>query len=152
MSKNTILDRMPMDLGDKLVLRFATPEDTDELVDFNARLHEDPAAGVAVRDLMSGKHPTTHAGDFTVVEDINARKIVSSMCLISQTWSYGGIPFKLGRPEFVATEPDCRRRGLVRKQFDVIHAVECPKRRTDARNYRHPVVLPSVWLRNGARP
>ena len=43
MSKNTILDRMPMDLGNKLVLRFATPEDTDELVDFNARLHEEPS-------------------------------------------------------------------------------------------------------------
>ena len=127
MSKNTIFDRMPMDLGDSLVLRFATPEDTEELVDFNARLHEDPSAGVAVRDLMSGKHPTTHAGDFTVVEDFNARKIVSSMCLISQTWSYGGIPFKLGRPEFVATEPDYRRRGLVRKQFDVIHAVSAQR-------------------------
>ena len=49
------------------------------------------------------------------------------MCLISQTWSYGGIPFKLGRPEFVATEPDCRRRGLVRKQFDVIHAVSAQR-------------------------
>ena len=68
-----------------VVLRFATPEDTDELVDFNARLHEDSAAGVAVRNLMSGKHPTTHAGDFTVVEDINARKIVSSMLGLTQT-------------------------------------------------------------------
>ena len=85
MSKNTILDRMPMDLGDKLVLRFATPEDTDELVNLNARLHEDSAAGVAVSDLMPGKHPTTHAGDFTVIEDINARKIVSSMCLTRKT-------------------------------------------------------------------
>lgn len=127
MPKNTTLDQMPMDLGDNLVLRFATRKDIDELVDFNARLHEEYAAGLAVCDLMSGKHPTTQAGDFTVVEDTNTRKIVSSMCLISQTWSYGGIPFKLGRPEFVATEPDYRRQGLVRKQFNVIHAASAQR-------------------------
>ena len=127
MSKKSILDQMPIGLGDKLALRFATHKDTDELVDFNARLHEESAAGLAVRDLMSGNHPTTQVGDFTVVEDTNARKIVSSMCLISQTWTYGGIPFKLGRLEFVATEPDYRRRGLVRKQFDVIHAVSAQR-------------------------
>jgi hypothetical protein len=127
MSKNRILDQMPIDLGDDLVLRFATREDTDDLVDFNARLHEELAAGLAVRDLMSGMHPTTQASDFTIVEDTKTRKIVSSMCLISQTWTYGGIPFNLGRPEFVATEPDYRRRGLVRKQFDVIHAISAQK-------------------------
>ena len=127
MSENTILDQIPIDVGENLVLRFATRKDTDELADFNARLHEDPAAGLAVRDLMSGKHPTTQAGDFTVVVDTKTRKIVSSMCLISQRWSYGGTPFKLGRPEFVATEPDYRRRGLVRKQFDVIHAVSAQR-------------------------
>ena len=66
---------MPIDLGDKLALRFATHKDTDELVDFNARLHEESAAGLAVRDLMSGNHPTTQVGDFTVVEDTNARKL-----------------------------------------------------------------------------
>ena len=127
MSKNRILDQMPIDLGDDLVLRFATREDTDDLVDFNARLHEELPAGLAVRDLMSGMHPTTQASDFTIVEDTKTRKIVSSMCLISQTWTYGGIPFNLGRPEFVATEPDYRRRGLVRKQFDVIHAISAQK-------------------------
>ena len=127
MSKATFVCGMPRDLGDNLVLRFASRKDTDELVDFNTRLHEESSAGLAVGDLMSGKHPTTQPADFTVVEDTKTRKIVSSMCLISQTWTYDGIPFKLGRPEFVATEPDYRRRGLVRKQFDVIHAVSTQK-------------------------
>ena len=48
---------------------------------------------------------------------------MSTVCLISQTWTYSGIPFKFGQPEFVATEPEYRRRGLVRKQFEVIHAL-----------------------------
>ena len=123
MSKDNILSQMPMDLGDNLKLRFATSDDTDALAEFNARLHEAENAGPGVRDLMSRDHPTCKAGDFTVVEDTKTGKIVSSMCLISQTWTYSGIPFKFGQPEFVATEQDYRRRGLVRKQFEVIHAL-----------------------------
>lgn len=123
MPKNKILSQMPINLGDNLIFRFATPDDTEELIDFNARLHEAVDAGVSVRDLMSGQHPTCKASDFTVVEDTHTQKIVSSMCLISQTWTYSGIPFELGRPEFVGTEEAYRRRGLVRKQFDVIHAL-----------------------------
>ena len=120
---NTILSQMPIDLGDNLLLRFATLADIDALADFNARLHEGEDNAVSTRDLMSGAHPTCKASDFTVVEDTQTGKLVSSMCLISQTWTYSGIPFPLGRPEFVATEAAYRRRGLVRKQFDVIHAL-----------------------------
>ena len=123
MPQNSILSQMPIDLGDNLKLRFATPADTDALAAFNARFHEEVSVGPNVRDLMSGDHPTCKASDFTVVEDTQTGKIVSSLCLISQTWIYSGIPFKLGQPEFVATEPEYRRRGLVRKQFEVIHAL-----------------------------
>ena len=123
MPKNSILSYMPMDLGDDLKLRFATPTDTDALAEFNTRLHEEVSVGPGIRDLMSGDHPTCKASDFTVVEDTKIGKIVSSLCLISQTWTYSGIPFKFGQPEFVATEPEYRRRGLVRKQFEVIHAL-----------------------------
>ena len=44
------------------------------------------------------------------------------MNLISQTWTYDGIPFGVGRPELVGTQPEYRKRGLVRAQFEVIHA------------------------------
>ncbi|MDE0399218.1 MAG: GNAT family N-acetyltransferase [Candidatus Poribacteria bacterium] len=127
MSKNSPLSQLPMDLGDNLKLRFATPDDTDALAEFNIRLHEAENVGPNVRDLMSGNHPTCKASDFTVVEDTKTGKIVSSVCLISQTWTYSGIPFKFGQPEFVATEPEYRRRGLVRKQFEVIHALSAAR-------------------------
>ena len=123
MPQDNILSKMPIDLGDNLKLRFATPDDADALAEFNVRLHEAADAGPNVKDLMSGNHPTCKASDFTVVEDTTTGKIVSSMCLISQTWTYGDIPFKFGQPEFVATESEYRRRGLVRKQFEVIHAL-----------------------------
>ena len=127
MSTNSILSQMPIDLGDNLILRFARPEDVDALADFNARVFEDEKVGVGIRGLMSGRHPTVKASDFTLVEDTRTNKIVSSMCLISQTWAYRGIPFKFGRPEVVVTEPEYRRRGLVRKQFEVIHALSAAK-------------------------
>ena len=123
MSKNSILSQMPIDLGDNLILRFAGPDDVDALAEFNGRVFEDEGVEHGIRGLMSGTHPTVKASDFTLVEDTRTNKIVSSMCLISQTWAYRGIPFKLGRPEVVVTEPEYRRRGLVRKQFEVIHAL-----------------------------
>lgn len=123
MPDTNIRSQLPIDLGESLILRFATPADTDALAEFNARLHEETAVAPTIRDLMSGDHPTCKASDFTVVEDTQTGKIVSSLCLISQTWTYSGIPFKFGQPEFVATEPEYRRKGLVRKQFEVIHAL-----------------------------
>ena len=117
------------DLGDGLILRQATAADTEALAAFNADVLRDPGdvepnepVAAWTRDTMSGEHPTVQVGDFTVVEDTRNSAIVSSLCLISQTWSYGGIPFGVGRPEAVATHPAYRRRGLVRAQFEVAHA------------------------------
>ena len=115
------------DLGDHLILRRATPDDADTLAEFNALIHTDepgqPDKRIAswTKDLITKPHPTFSPGDFTIVEDTSTRKIVSSLNLISQTWSYAGIPFKVGRPELVGTLPEYRNRGLVRAQFEVIH-------------------------------
>ncbi len=121
MSENTIRE---LDQG--LIIRRATPEDTQPLASFNKEIHADwDWVGVGVEawtlDLISGEGPTFETGDFTVVEDTKTGEIVSSCCTISQTWSYEGIPFKVGRPELVATKEDYRRRGLVRQQFEILH-------------------------------
>jgi len=115
-------------LGDGLMLRRATVADTEALAAFNAEVHYDrdaqePSEEVAActRDLMARHHPTCDVGDFTLVEDTRSGAIVSALNLISQTWSYGGIEFGVGRPELVGTRPDYRGRGLVRAQFEVIH-------------------------------
>ncbi len=116
------------DLGNGLVLRHANSADAEALVTFNARIHSevgpdkpDEKVGAWVRDLMTKPHPTTGIDDFTIVEDTVSGKIVSSMNLIPQTWSYAGIEFGVGRPELVGTDPEYRKRGLVRTQFEVIH-------------------------------
>ncbi|MBK8987135.1 MAG: GNAT family N-acetyltransferase [Chloroflexi bacterium] len=125
---------LPRSLGSGLILRWATPADTEELAAFNLHIHsdnpEEPEEFLVhwVRDLMRGDHPTTQASDFTVVVDENANdKIVSSLNLIGQTWTYEGIPFGVGRPELVGTDEAYRRRGLVRAQFEAIHALSAAR-------------------------
>lgn len=119
---------MLRDLDDGLILRRATPEDVAALAVFNAQIHRDdpdgdPAdrIGIWTRDLFERPPPTFDVSDFTIVEDAGSGDIVSSANLISQTWSYDGTEFGVGRPELVGTLPEYRRRGLVRAQFEVIH-------------------------------
>ena len=66
---------LPRDLGDGLLLRWATADDVEQLVAFNTMIHADnpdqPAVevGAWTADLLSGKHPVVTPADFTVVVD-----------------------------------------------------------------------------------
>jgi len=121
---------LPKPLGDGLILRWAASDDAEELAEFNFRHHNDSLDGIAekwlkewTRDLLSGNHPTTGPGDITVVVDeVEKNRIVSTAALISQVWSYDGIPFGCGRPELIATDESFRRRGLVKSQMEVLHS------------------------------
>jgi hypothetical protein len=117
--------REVQDLGDGLVLRQAGPGDTDALASFyvevNRQLPNPSALAVWTHDLVERPLPTANPTLFTLVEDVRTGRIVSSLNLIGQTWSYDGIEFLVGRPECVSTHPDYRRRGLVRRQFELIH-------------------------------
>lgn len=114
------------DLGNGLIMRRSTHEDADALSEFNGRIHGDSprdAQRVAAwtRDLLTRPHPTFNPNDFTIVEETATGRIVSSLNLISQIWSYEGIEFGVGRPELVGTDPEFRNRGLVRLQFEEVH-------------------------------
>jgi hypothetical protein len=117
---------VPYNLGDGLVLRFATEADIEPLAQFNGRIHSDGKFNAFVaqwtREFTSPAHPTCGPNNVTVVEDTTTGQIVSSMCLIPQIWTFDGILFPVGRPEAVGTDPAYRRRGLIRAQFDVLHA------------------------------
>ncbi len=115
------------ELGAGLILRRSTPEDAEALSAFCGEIQSDTAgkadALVAAwtRDLLTRPHPRFHPDDFTIVEEQATRRIVSTLNLIPQTWTYEGIPFGVGRPELVGTLPEYRNRGLVRLQFEEIH-------------------------------
>jgi len=121
-------EKLPLDLGDGLILRCSSAADANALADFNAMFQSDDGPenpdereGAWTFDLLAKPHPLFKPCDFTIVEEAGTGKIVSSMNLIPQTWTYAGIPFRVGRPELVSTLPEYRNRGLVRLQFNVIH-------------------------------
>ena len=114
------------DLGNGLIMRRSSSEDADALSAFNGKIHREDDADERrlinwTRDLLTRPHPTFHADDFIIIEESSTGRIVSSLSLIPQTWSYEGIEFGVGRPELVGTLPEYRGKGLVRAQFDEIH-------------------------------
>jgi len=114
------------DLGSGLVLRGATVDDTERIAaliaDRGGDLGESrPSIVTWTRDLMAGNLPGFSPGDFTVVEDTGTGRIVSTLNLISQTWSYEGIELGVGRVDAVVTDRGYRRRGLSRAQMDLVH-------------------------------
>ena len=119
------------DLGDGLVLRWSTPDDTENIVELVSTVFRDRAdeplnqpLGYLMRELMSGTHPVMGPGDFALVEDTRKQgnPLVACTCLWRHAWEYEGIPFRIGRPEIVASDPDYRNRRLIRAVFEVIHA------------------------------
>jgi len=114
-------------LGDGLLLRTATPADAEELADFNATQQaDDDLPGERVHEwtleLFENPPPRFRAeDDVTVVEDTATGRIVSTVLLIPQDWSYAGVAVPVGQPELVATDPSYRRRSLIREQFVAIH-------------------------------
>jgi predicted N-acetyltransferase YhbS len=118
----------PRDLGDGLVLRWATSVDVERVAEFNAlAFRDEPDQGplpwdrAVTRELMSGRHPLVGAEDYVYVEATATGAIVASSCLMRQRWEYEGIPFDVGRPEHVATDPGYRNRGLIRAIFGALH-------------------------------
>ncbi len=114
------------DLGEGLILRQATAEDTEAAAEFQAQVHARPGESgdpfrVWTMDLMRGALPGFQPEDFTLVEDTSAGAIVSMLNLISQKWSYGGVEVAVGRIELVSTHPDYRRRGFIRAQMGAVH-------------------------------
>ncbi len=121
--------RWKIALDDGLIMRGATRDDADRLSEYNAVTHADPEEhpgpafwiGEWTRDLLTKPHPTLALDDVIIVEDSKSGQIVSSCVYFQQSWSYCGIPVPFGRPEIVSTHPEYRNRGLIRKQFELMH-------------------------------
>lgn len=119
------------DLGDGLVLRWSTADDTERIANlvatvFRGREDDPPNTRLAdeVRLLMRGDHPLMGPGDYGVVEDMtrSPAQIVACTCFFRHEWLYEDIPLSVGRPEIVATDPTYRNRGLIRYLLEMVHA------------------------------
>mgnify|MGYP000980933111 FL=1 len=119
------------DLGSGLVCRWSTAADAEKVAHCMMTVYRDSAdAPLAERVGNEGRicflpgFPLMRPGDFAVVEDTTLpdRPIVACTCYWRHTWSLGGIPFRVGRPEYVATWAEYRNRGLIRALFEMVHA------------------------------
>jgi GNAT superfamily N-acetyltransferase len=119
------------ELGKGLIQRWSTLEDTEnvaQLIGLVYRDKEDEPLNLrsidSVRRHMSGDFPLMGPGDYALIEDTGkeGNPLVACTCLWRQEWEYEGIAFGVGQPEFVATHPDYRNRGLIRALFDMVHA------------------------------
>ncbi len=124
------MNTLHRDLGNGLVMRWSTDEDTERIANLHGMVHrnaaEDPpniTAMRVIRRLMHGDHPFMGSHDFAVIEDTRreGNPVVACTCLWKHTWTYEGIPFSVGRPEMVATDAAYRNRGLVRALFELVH-------------------------------
>lgn len=71
--------------------------------------------------LLSGRHPLGKPGDVALVTDAHGT-IVAATILMRMAIDYAGKTLQGGRPEIVATLPEHRNRGFIRKIFGLIHA------------------------------
>lgn len=119
------------DLGDGLVRRWSTAADLDKIARCMATVFRGDAGEPlsplhwARMDLaFNTPFPLMGAEDCAVVEDTSRpdRPIVATACLWRQRWSFGGIPFGIGRPEYIGTRVEYRNRGLIRGLMEMVHA------------------------------
>lgn len=119
------------DLGNGLVLRWSTLDDTERLTQLIGNVFrrgkDAPPNAISMEQLrlmMRGDHPLMGPGDYGLVEDTSraGNPFVACTCLWRQHWEYDGIRFGMGRPEYVGTDPNYRNRGLIRALFEMIHA------------------------------
>lgn len=112
------------DIGHGLIVRWAQPDDAIHIVQLCTQAFRSQTVGQHVWRLLCGASPLMHPADCAVVQDQRAQDctIVACACLFEQQWEYEGMPLRVGRPEFVATHPAYRHRGLVRTLFELLHA------------------------------
>lgn len=103
-----------------LELRPATADDAGAIIDLSVAVHGD-AERWGITSLLAD--PTVGPGRFTVVTD--GGRVVSTLGLMSRTMVVraGDVEVALpcGQPEYVATDPEHRRRRLVRHQLEAVH-------------------------------
>ena len=119
------------DLGAGLLLRWSTQADTQkiaQLIGSSFRESADEPLNQwlmhSVHNQMSGTFPITTPNDYALIEDTSKpeKPAVACACLWRQEWVYEGVPFTIGRPEYVASDENYRRRGLIRHIFTQLHA------------------------------
>ncbi|MET0460068.1 MAG: GNAT family N-acetyltransferase [Ilumatobacteraceae bacterium] len=102
-------------MGGDVIIRRGTDADGDGIVELNARWNgADAGAEVA------GTLAAPEIGPAAYAVAVDGSRVVSAVGLLSVRLELAGRSVPVGQPEFVATDPDYRGRGLVRRLFRVV--------------------------------
>lgn len=98
------------------VVRRATDGDEAAIVELN-RMHNGEDVAVEIRSAFGAGHIAPD--DFALA--VAGGRVVSTVGLLPMELSVGDVLLPTGRPEFIATDPAFRGRGLVRQLLDLVH-------------------------------
>ncbi len=105
---------MPVDLDDRLVLRPVQSEaDAARFIALNEAVTGE--GSICMR--LLGHRPETQWSDFVLAEDLDSGRAVSTTCLLPWKCRLEGVTLRAAMLEMVVTDPQYRRRGLVRAQI-----------------------------------
>ncbi|KAF9959001.1 hypothetical protein BGZ72_010441 [Mortierella alpina] len=135
--------RKTIDLGNGLIMRWSTNADTENVGNLIAEAFRWVPLGnplfprdrvpdanevmrAAARRLLSGKSTVMSEYDYALVEDTQREKglnpIVACVSLQRCKAYYGSVDVTFGKPELIATDPEYRNKGLVRKlMLQMVH-------------------------------
>ncbi|KFH72810.1 hypothetical protein MVEG_00036 [Podila verticillata NRRL 6337] len=134
--------RKTIQLGDGLVMRWSTTADTDHIALLLGQAFRWLSVGdplpddripddnqfvrAAARRLLSGKSSLMKEYDYALVEDRNRGEgknpVVACVSLQRHEGYYGCVNLTFGHPELIATDPEYRNKGLIRRLIqEMIH-------------------------------
>ena len=104
---------MQDDLGEGLIMRTATAAD-EKAIERVVKTVFGKEVGSMI-DRLFNYHPDSPPSDHFLIMDTKKQKVVSYFCLSRTTCVLNGTQFPVGHMEIVATLPEYRHRGLIRK-------------------------------------
>jgi predicted N-acetyltransferase YhbS len=108
---------MQVDLGEGLIMRTATTAD-EKAIERVVKTVFGKEVGSMIDRLFNYHHDSPPSDHFLIM-DTTKKKVVSYFCLSRTTCVLNGTQFPVGHMEIVATLPEYRHRGFIRKLNDL---------------------------------
>jgi hypothetical protein len=105
-------------------LRLRAVRDEKDILGFSSVLtrHLNIVEGKTAECLLRW-YPGRRLDEFQIVEDTATGEVVSTSCCFPQRLSFAGLELRAAQLEMIFSQPEYRRRGLVRRQIQRLHEI-----------------------------